>query len=536
LWILVLGALREPLRLWLNEESSYDRSALIEWIEESRCTRKTLSALVQEYRDVLVGLHAIPPSPEHGIDEFLPEREFAKEARVIKRTEICEHLQAMGVPPTKMYANQLPLFPKIYKLEVHFPGWPGDVDSPPIPGEEPIAWDSGIPTNPNQYQELEHALSSGARVVLRYQLHAYDKRQRSEQQQRERLWLLGVLAVVATVLSVGWLGLVQHRERTREREKYLALHQANEAQRQREETERNLLEQRFALQAAEQKALELRSQIYASIGVMAGAYAHNIKNLLVRPNDLLQRCLDEAAPGSDQHEHLAEVRRTLGTVTERLQQILRTVQRDPNQTQLAVIDLNALLAGLHGTWKDLAWEKWKMELRLELAESASPLQIRGDVSHLQQAIENLIFNARDSFFEMRGRLREEAKSRHADPAARKQALIAAAGWKGTVILRARQTQGEVILEVVDNGIGMDEEVRRRCTETHFSTKRGNALFEGYQTGMGLGLSFVATIVEHHHANFEVDSRPGAGATIRIRFPRVGEGDHGLKSTTEEKSG
>ena len=36
----------------------------------------------------------------------------------------------------------------------------------------------------------------------------------------------------------------------------------------------------------------MKSQLYASIGIMAGSYAHNIKNLLVRPNDLLARCLE----------------------------------------------------------------------------------------------------------------------------------------------------------------------------------------------------------------------------------------------------
>ena len=62
--------------------------------------------------------------------------------------------------------------------------------------------------------------------------------------------------------------------------------------RRHEETERKLLEQRLATQAAERQALELKSQLYASIGIMAGSYAHNIKNLLVRPNDLLRRCLE----------------------------------------------------------------------------------------------------------------------------------------------------------------------------------------------------------------------------------------------------
>ena len=72
--------------------------------------------------------------------------------------------------------------------------------------------------------------------------------------------------------------------------------------------------------------------------------------------------------------------------------------------------------------------------------------------------------------------------------------------------------------MADNGAGMTEEVRRRCTETHFSTKRDNALYEGHSTGMGLGLSFVVAILEHHHAALEIESAPLRGTTFRIRFP------------------
>jgi signal transduction histidine kinase len=64
---------------------------------------------------------------------------------------------------------------------------------------------------------------------------------------------------------------------------------------------------------------------------------------------------------------------------------------------------------------------------------------------------------------------------------------------------------------------MTEEVRRRCTETHFSTKRDNALYEGHSTGMGLGLSFVVAILEHHHARLEVESEPLRGTTFRVHF-------------------
>src|SRR5262249_60956507 len=90
--------------------------------------------------------------------------------------------------------------------------------------------------------------------------------------------------------------------------------------------------------------------------------------------------------------------------------------------------------------------------------------------------------------------------------------------KGLVVLRTARQAAQAVLEIQDNGIGMTEEVRRRCTETHFSTKRDNAVYEGNTTGMGLGLSFVAVILEHHHAKLEIESQPMHGAIFRVRFP------------------
>ncbi|HMF17176.1 MAG TPA: ATP-binding protein, partial [Gemmataceae bacterium] len=63
--------------------------------------------------------------------------------------------------------------------------------------------------------------------------------------------------------------------------------------------------------------------------------------------------------------------------------------------------------------------------------------------------------------------------------------------------------------------------RRRCLETHFSTKRDNALFAGLSAGMGLGLSFVTVILEHHQSKLEIESEPLQGALFRVRFPLHG---------------
>src|SRR5262249_18181301 len=93
-----------------------------------------------------------------------------------------------------------------------------------------------------------------------------------------------------------------------------------------------------------------------------------------------------------------------------------------------------------------------------------------------------------------------------------------------------------VLEVADNGIGMTEEVRQRCTEAHYSTKRDNALHEGHSTGMGLGLSFVVAILATHEAKLEIESEPMRGTTFRVLFKGVpSEGAEGSRGRGVEES-
>lgn len=545
LWILVVIALRQPLQTWLHGEESYDRAALQEWLEEARGFRQTLPEMVEDYlarARLYTELRRQPtPADPKEAEQLATARQLAAQSVIVKKDEIYEHLNTLGVPPTKRYAGQLPLFPIVYRLQVRF-HLEGSAlaDSASLSAganglslDAPITWDSGLPSDASQYRVLEHPLNPHAIVYVRYQLHAYSKRQRTEQAHHQRLRQLSALAVAGTVLGLTWMVIVQRRERDRERQRVLARRKVDQTERlllqeerRHADTERQLLEQRLATQAAERQALELKSQMWVSIGIMAGSYAHNIKNLLVRPNDLLRRCMEGDGMSADQGMMLHEVQQTLGTVTERLQQILHTVRRDPSHAEATILDLNAVVAELEQTWKELAREKWKLELVLELnvhlpgqANAEESLWIAGDVSHLQQAIENLLFNARDATFEMRNHLRDVARqSENLDAPSRRQALIAAAAWKGRVVLRTFRREGDIVLEVCDNGAGMTEEVRRRCTETHFSTKRDNAIYEGHSTGMGLGLSFVVAILEHHRARLEIDSKAHQGTTFRIHFP------------------
>jgi signal transduction histidine kinase len=489
-WAALVGALVYLVfsrTSWVHEA---DAAHVHEWLDESRVFRKTLPDLVAEY----VTLRDKYPTTGADAGEVINKAE-----------EIREQMRVMALPP-QVYQGYLPLFPDIYRLEVLFPGrdWP------------PLVWESATP-RPRQQNEmkvdvLEYSLSqAGGRAKIRcqYHLHAYNHilRAASERQQQQLLALgLGLVAILPLVV-LGYWSL--QRERARELQRV-------QAQRLAEHAGAVALQEKVARQDAERNTLEMKSQLYASIGIMAGSYAHNIKNLLVRPNDLLARCADADGIPPPQRTMLGEVRHTLGTVTERLQQILRTVRRDPNRAEVSRLDLNDLLKETARTWEDLAREKWK--LTLACTSAAEPLPIDGDASHLQQAVENLLFNARDATFEMRNYLRDEARRNDMSADDRRKALIDAAGWRGRIDLRARLDGNVAVLEVTDNGIGMTPEVRERCTQTHFTTKRDNALYEGYNAGMGLGLSFTVVVLEHHGAVLEIDTEPLKGTTFRVRFP------------------
>jgi len=538
LWGVMAGLLGWLLYARAGWSDESDKADMREWVDNTRIFRKTLAELVREHADLLLDT---TPGPGH-------------ETRLKnKRDEIAEHVRAM-TEPSRIYSLQLPLFPEVYKLEVDYTKIPALAgrDSSLIRWELPKPKPTGNARSQLRTIELSPPLGrtdATATIRLEYRLHTYNQMQK--QQDEFRFWQsLAALILVPSTLFAGVVAVrFLQRERAREldrlhannaaehRERELLRSQVErqlvekelletrvkrqEAERATEELTRTLLEQQLAAAKlesraaeAEKSALELQSQLYASIGIMAASYAHNIKNLLVRPNDLLARCIESQGVSRDQQNMLQEVKTTLGTVTERLQEILRTVRRDPANAEVTRLDLAALARESQRTWAEMGREKWK--LTVAATAPPEPLWVTGDISHLQQAVENLLFNARDATFEMRNHLRDEAK-RETDPALRRVKLLDAAAWKGEVTIRVFRQGDGVILEVRDNGIGMTDDVRSRCLKTHFTTKRDNALYEGYSAGMGLGLSFVAVVLQHHGAELEIDSAPLRGTTFRVKL-------------------
>ena len=125
--------------------------------------------------------------------------------------------------------------------------------------------------------------------------------------------------------------------------------------------------------------------------------------------------------------------------------------------------------------------------------------VLADPGHVEQALMNLIMNARDAMPEG-GRvtvtMRNSDLVASADPAARE----APPGYYA-------------VLAVADTGHGMTPEVQARIFEPFFTTK-------GPGKGTGLGLATVYGIVRQSGGFIHVDSQPGKGTTFKIYLPHA----------------
>ncbi|MGN1345474.1 MAG: ATP-binding protein [Eubacteriales bacterium] len=86
---------------------------------------------------------------------------------------------------------------------------------------------------------------------------------------------------------------------------------------------------------------------------------------------------------------------------------------------------------------------------------------------------------------------------------------------GTVTVDVHSEEGSVLLTVSDTGIGIPPEHQERIFERFYRVDKSHSKEVG---GTGLGLSIVKHAVQIHNAKLTLNSVPGVGTTIQVRFP------------------
>jgi signal transduction histidine kinase/ActR/RegA family two-component response regulator/uncharacterized membrane protein affecting hemolysin expression len=243
-----------------------------------------------------------------------------------------------------------------------------------------------------------------------------------------------------------------------------------------------------------QQAIMQQERLRA-LGQMASGIAHDINNAISPVSLYIESMLERELHLSQQaRERLTIVQRAVDDVAQtvsRMREFYR--QRAPAQ-MLVRIDLNRIVEQVvdltRARWFDMPQQRGVV-ITLERDLAPELPAIKGVESEIREALTNLIFNAVDAM--PRGgvlTLRTRTLERQG---------------KG----RSRPATPHVVLEVVDNGTGMDEEALRRCFEPFFTTKG--------ERGTGLGLAMVYGIVQRHGAEIEIDSVPDRGTTVRLVF-------------------
>jgi signal transduction histidine kinase len=90
--------------------------------------------------------------------------------------------------------------------------------------------------------------------------------------------------------------------------------------------------------------------------------------------------------------------------------------------------------------------------------------------------------------------------------------VQATSHRGTITIRTRQVDGEVVVAICDTGVGMPEDVLERVFDPFFTTKQ-----VGHGTGQGLTIAR-SVVVERHGGQLTVESELGKGTTFFLRLP------------------
>jgi signal transduction histidine kinase/CheY-like chemotaxis protein len=225
----------------------------------------------------------------------------------------------------------------------------------------------------------------------------------------------------------------------------------------------------------------VQGETLRALGELAGGAAHHLNNLLtivVGRIQLLRRSVQE--------ERLLRPLEIVERAAKDGAEVVRRLQQFAGMRRTAeprTVDLNRIVNDVlemsRSRWQDSS-RPAGMEIAVESRLARLP-EIPGDPTALREMLTNLVLNAIDAL--PRG---------------------------GRLVVETSRTENAVALTVIDNGLGMSEEVRLRAHEPFFTTKGVKS------TGLGLSVAF--GITRRHGGELTIQSEQGQGTTVRVTLP------------------
>lgn len=258
----------------------------------------------------------------------------------------------------------------------------------------------------------------------------------------------------------------------------------------------------------ERRTLETKlheTQKLESLGLLAGGIAHDFNNLLTAILGNTEVAETELPAGSPVLEHLDAVKRAARRATELCRQMLAYAGQGAYFP--ACLNVTDLIRATMPVLENAVGRS--AQLRCKLTEELPRVNV--DRAQLQQVLLYLVTNAAESFDYGVGVVNVSTG-----------VVSRAPGMFRCAVVVPPETAAEfVVIEVQDNGPGIEPDTLKRIWDPFFSTKFA---------GRGLGLPAVHGIVRTAGGGIMVDSRRGIGSTFRIFLPTV------AKETAVEPAG
>jgi PAS domain S-box-containing protein len=246
-------------------------------------------------------------------------------------------------------------------------------------------------------------------------------------------------------------------------------------------TERRKLEQHLQ-QSSKMEAL----------GTLAGGIAHDMNNVLAMVMGLAGVVTMQLSAGHPARRNVREIIEATERGKKLVQNLLGFARK--GQYEKRLVSVNDLIRRLVLVLRQSLPKRISLDLALDDDLGA----MRGDEIQISQTVMNLCINAADAIRN-----------------------------SGTITISTRTEQLEtgdvpqltagsyVRIDVRDDGCGMTDEVRAKAFEPFFTTKQVGR-------GTGLGLSMAYGVAANHHGAVSIDSGPGRGTTVTLRFPAAGD--------------
>jgi two-component system cell cycle sensor histidine kinase/response regulator CckA len=250
-----------------------------------------------------------------------------------------------------------------------------------------------------------------------------------------------------------------------------------------------------------QKVLEqqfIQSQKMQSIGQLAGGIAHDFNNLLTAMIGFCDLLLQRYTQSDPSYGDVIQIRQNAKRAANLVRQLLAFSRQQTLKPR--VVSVTEILAELSALLKRLIGA----DIEFQIMHGRDIWHIKVDYSQFEQVIINLCVNARDAIHR-NGKLTIRTRNFFAEKPFKCVYDVAHPG-------------DYVMIEVIDNGIGIDPNIIESIFEPFFTRKSTECRnFSG--SGTGLGLSTVYGIINQTGGFIKVESELGKGSTFQILIPR-----------------